>query len=157
MARKKTKAPPVDAEDTPASQADRLTADGAEIHDPVPLAVTVGFTAHPPTLHDQVQALFRAEEFRRAAAFSGLESFDEANDFDVDDDPELRTQYELDAFEGERPPEYVDPLHPSMRSREHWPTKQSAPPPPPPAPAPPAPQNESTLPPTPPGSETKKP
>lgn len=53
--------------------------------DPTPVALPVGFK-RPETLAEQVARLVRIDLSRRAGA-AGFETFDEANDFDVPDDP----------------------------------------------------------------------
>lgn len=54
--------------------------------DPTPLALPVGFRS-PPSLIDQMRSMIR-REFSEAAAMAGRETFEEANDFDVPDDPD---------------------------------------------------------------------
>jgi len=72
-----------------------LDAKGREILDPTPLALPVGFK-HPPTLSEQMEQMFRSYEVNRAIANQGHETFDEANDFDVEDDPdELSSPYSI--------------------------------------------------------------
>lgn len=53
--------------------------------DPTPMAIPAGFK-RPPTLAEQVQRLVRGA-LSQAAAEKGLETFEEANDFDIPDDP----------------------------------------------------------------------
>lgn len=65
---------------------------GEEVPDPTPVEVPVGFR-HPPTLRETMQRLIR-EEVSRAAEQSGDESFDEADDFNVDEE-EFSSPYEL--------------------------------------------------------------
>lgn len=67
---------------------------GEEILDPTPVAMPVGFH-RPPSLAEQVRRLVRTEFSRQAAAL-GEETFEEADDFDCGDDPELKSKYELD-------------------------------------------------------------
>jgi hypothetical protein len=61
----------------------------------------------------------------------------------VDDEEDLSTEYELDEYAGELPPDYRDPLHPAMRSPEYRqaPAPRQPPAPPVPPPAPPAPSS----------------
>lgn len=68
---------------------------GWEVPDPTPIARPVGWK-EPESLQDMIARLVRGEISRQAAA-AGAETFEEADDFDVDDDPELKSPYELDA------------------------------------------------------------
>lgn len=54
--------------------------------DSTPMALPVGFR-RPPSLIEQMRTMIR-NEMSEAAARSGRETFEEANDFDVDDDPD---------------------------------------------------------------------
>lgn len=65
-----------------------------EIHDGAPVAVPAGFK-HPPSIQDIIRRAIR-QEISTSAAKQGQESFEEADDFDVDDDPEIKSPYELD-------------------------------------------------------------
>lgn len=69
---------------------------GREYPDPTPVARPVNWQA-PPTIQDQIRRFVR-EEYSRYAADQGQETFDDADDFDVGDDPPDRTSdHELDA------------------------------------------------------------
>lgn len=80
-----------------------------EIHDGKPVAIPAGFK-HPPSIQDLIRRAIR-QEISQGAKKEGHETFDEADDFDVDDDPELKSPYELDdnqanaKFMEERPDE----------------------------------------------------
>jgi len=80
---------------------------GKEYPDPTPIAPPVGFIKQPP-LHDQIKQMVRSEHLRRAARQADMETFEEADDFDVGDDFDPRSPYE-EQFE---PP--ADP-HPAER------------------------------------------
>lgn len=67
---------------------------GREILDPTPVARTVGFE-RPPSMQELIQRYVRTELSRQAGQ-AGEETFEEADDFDVDDDPELKSPYEVD-------------------------------------------------------------
>lgn len=71
-----------------------LDKDGNEIPDPNPIALPVDFE-RPPTIAELVQRLVRYE-MSNAAGQEGEETFEEADDFEVGDEPELRSPYELD-------------------------------------------------------------
>lgn len=70
----------------------RLNARGHEIPDPDPMVMPAGFR-RPETLAEQVQRLVRTH-ISREAAEAGAETFEESEDFDVDDDMEPTTPYE---------------------------------------------------------------
>lgn len=67
---------------------------GREIPDQTPVALPIGWKA-PPTLHEQIQRYIRNEVSRQAAE-AGSESFEEADDFYVEDDPDMNSPYEID-------------------------------------------------------------
>lgn len=69
-----------------------LDENGWEIPDPNPVAIPAGFK-RPETLAEQVQRLVRTSISRQAEA-EGYETWEEANDFDVDDDFDPTTPYE---------------------------------------------------------------
>lgn len=64
----------------------RLDSHGHEVPDPTPVAVPSGFR-RPETLAETVARLVR-REVSDAAEAQGFESFEEADDFEVDDDPQ---------------------------------------------------------------------
>jgi len=67
---------------------------GWEVPDPTPLARAVRFQK-PPTLEEIVQRTIRGALSRHAAE-QGHETFEEANDFDVDDDgSEFKSNHEF--------------------------------------------------------------
>lgn len=57
-----------------------------EVLDGTPMALPVGFR-RPPSLIEQMRLMIR-NEMSQAAAQKGRETFEEANDFDVADDPD---------------------------------------------------------------------
>nr|QJB20745.1 MAG: hypothetical protein [Microvirus sp.] len=66
---------------------------GRELGDPVPMAPPVGLT-RSPSLAEQIRSMVR-REMSDAAANHGMETFEEADDFDIDDDPlDPHTPYE---------------------------------------------------------------
>lgn len=69
-----------------------LDKNGHEILDQTPLSLPVGFK-RPETLAEQVQRLVRTSVSREAAA-AGAETFEEAEDFDVDDEVDPTSPYE---------------------------------------------------------------
>lgn len=80
---------------------------GREIPDPRPLAVAPG-TCQPESIQSMLERLVR-NHLSRQAVDEGNESFDEANDFEVDDEDfdDPLTKYEemgLEVVESEDPP-----------------------------------------------------
>lgn len=75
---------------------DRLNAEGHETLDPRPVEIPAGFK-RPDTLAEQVQRLVR-NEFSEMASAQGFETFEEADDFDVEDDDEIdvNTPFEVE-------------------------------------------------------------
>lgn len=71
-----------------------LTEDGKEIHNPLPVHASV--TPRPETMQEKVARLLQLELSRRAE-LSDMETFDEANDFDLVDefDFEPTSPYEM--------------------------------------------------------------
>lgn len=57
-----------------------------EYLDPTPTSIPAGFR-RPPSLIEQMRSMIR-NEFSEAAAQAGRESFEEANDFDLPDEPD---------------------------------------------------------------------
>lgn len=75
------------------------SAAGREIPDPVPLAPPVGWKKQP-SLAEQIREMVRSEKLAQEAAAAGYETFEEADDFDIPDDPvDPTTPYER-TFEG---------------------------------------------------------
>ena len=73
----------------------KILPDGSEWFDPdePPVAVPVRFS-RPANLTEQIRAVIRGE-LSRQAGNQGHESFEEADDFDVDDDYDPRSPWEL--------------------------------------------------------------
>lgn len=83
-----------------------LTADGAEIPDPRPLAPPVGFKKQE-SLFDLVRRLTQDELSRRAQE-EGMDSFEDADDFEDDDeflDPTSPYEYNFDPPRDPEPPQ----------------------------------------------------
>lgn len=65
-----------------------------ETPDPTPVAMPSGFK-RPETLEERIRRLVRSERFNQDLDAAGLETFAEANDFDIPDDPlDPSTPYE---------------------------------------------------------------
>lgn len=76
--------------------------------DPTPIEVPLHLR-RPFSLQEEMRRMIR-EEMSRAAVSKGAESFEEADDFDVDDDEELKSEYELDEGQIEFP--WQEPARP---------------------------------------------
>lgn len=77
---------------------------GRELPDDTPVAVPAGFKK-PPSIHELIRRYVRSEAFAQKMADAGMETEEEANDFDVedDDDPAERflTRHEISAMAAE--------------------------------------------------------
>jgi hypothetical protein len=67
---------------------------GREVLDSTPLAKSLDIRP-PESLQTMMQRMIRTH-ISALQASEGYETFEEANDFDTGDDPELRTEYEID-------------------------------------------------------------
>lgn len=75
---------------------------GKEVVDPTPHAIHVDLA--PLSQEDRLKAMLESERFMAQARASGMETIEEANDFDIRDDAEdemLATAYELFGLEME--------------------------------------------------------
>jgi len=71
-----------------------LNQDGSPILDPTPVAPPIGYKK-TPSMVEIVRDMVRSEKLAQEAAQSGHETFEESEDFDIGDDPELlRSPYE---------------------------------------------------------------
>lgn len=101
--------------------------DGKEVGDPHPLSPPVGYDPGPD-LGTMIRTMIQSEKFRLEQEQAGLETFEEADDFDIEDDPlDPLTEYER-VFEP--PPEVTNPLAsgggaPSSSSASPAPDKSS--------------------------------
>lgn len=82
---------------------------GQELPDDTPLEIPAGFK-RPETLHEMMKRYVRSEQFRQAADAAGVDTEEEANDFEVEDEEDDRmnrymTQHEYSAMAAE---EYRD-------------------------------------------------
>lgn len=62
--------------------------------DPTPIAPPVGYRKSP-SLREQIREMVRSERLAQELAASGYETFEEADDFDVDDDEDPNSPYEV--------------------------------------------------------------
>lgn len=73
-----------------------LNPDGTPILDPTPIAPPIGYKKQP-SMVEIVRDMVRGEKLRQAAEEMGAETFEEADDFDIPDDPvQLRSEWEND-------------------------------------------------------------
>jgi len=69
---------------------------GVEFPDPTPVALALKFKK-PLSIQEQMMQMIRADDFRKALLNRDVETFEEADDFDVDDDSfDPTTPYEQD-------------------------------------------------------------
>lgn len=76
-------------------KARRMTDDGREIPDPVPMAPPIGYIKQP-SMVEHIRNMVRSEQLRMAAEEAGAESFEEADDFDVGEDELPGTPWEAE-------------------------------------------------------------
>lgn len=73
-----------------------LNPDGTQVLDPVPMAPPIGYKKHP-SMVEIVRDMVRSEKLAQEALAAGHETFEESEDFDVDDDgPLMRSPWEND-------------------------------------------------------------
>ena len=72
-----------------------LNESGDEIIDPKPMALPVNFKK-PPTLAEQIRQMVRDERIQQGINQAGYETMDEADDFDIGDDYDPSSPYEMD-------------------------------------------------------------
>lgn len=94
---------------------------GREVLDPTPIEVPLSFR-RPLTMQEEIQRMVR-QELSRAAESSGFESFEESDDFDVEDDDDLvfMSPYEIREMAHDGPPESLDGVPGLVRSESRSP------------------------------------
>lgn len=120
-------------------KARRLTGDGREILGGTPIAPPVGYVKSE-SLVERMRAMIRSEELAKAARESGFDTFEEADDFDVEDEEFPMSEYE---FEETFDPKFEAPLSTPQPSEAKG-GGEGAGSPEPPAPPPPAPANSAS-------------
>lgn len=72
--------------------------------DPTPRSLPLGYKARSgPTMHERMRSMLREERSLERMRAAGIETEDEANDFEIDDDPTSQdplTKHELADLEG---------------------------------------------------------
>lgn len=76
------------------SNAGRLNESGQEILDGRPMAPPVGYKKQP-SMMDNIREMVRSERLRMEVEAAGAETFEEANDFYVEDDPFPSSDHEF--------------------------------------------------------------
>lgn len=76
-----------------------------EYPDPTPMAPPIGYKRQP-SLHDQIRSMIRTEKVRQALEAAGLETAEEADDFEVGDDYDPASPHEHN---------FDPPLHPAVQ------------------------------------------
>lgn len=105
-----------------------LTPWGSEILSSIPMAPPVGYKRQP-TMVEHIRDMVRSERLRQEAEAAGMETFEESEDFDVDeDDPDPHSQWEnefdppiselREAVEAEKKKSATPPKAPSSKSPE---------------------------------------
>lgn len=79
----------------PSAREKRLDESGREIVSPLPMEPPVGFKRQP-SMVDIIREQIRSARFAEEAAREGMESFEEADDFDIGDDYEPNSPWEND-------------------------------------------------------------
>lgn len=93
------------------SPGSKLNERGHEVLDSTPMALPVG-ARRPESIQSQIRRMIRSEHLAQAAAASGRETFEEADDFNVGDDYDPKSPYEMD-FDPDLPPP-SQPVPPTM-------------------------------------------
>lgn len=86
----------------------KLTKRGKEIVDSTPIQPPLGYKKQE-SLHEQIRRMVVSEQLRLAAEQAGMETFEEADDFDVGDDLDPTSPFE-EVFEGVGLARGQDPL-----------------------------------------------
>ena len=89
---------------------------GQEIPDPTPVEVPLNFR-RPPSLNDRIRSMI-AREMSQYASAQGAETFEEANDFEVDEDPDFKSPYEVTELQEEAGFHDADNGDPKNASRQ---------------------------------------
>lgn len=63
-----------------------IGSDGKEYPDPIPTAPPIGYQ-NPPDLMTMIRTMIQSEQVRQKLAQEDWETFEEADDFDIEDDP----------------------------------------------------------------------
>lgn len=83
---------------------------GREVLNPKPIAIASEL-GRPETLNEQINRILR-RQLSAQVAQQGHETYEEANDFEIDDDPELHSIYEEMPEDESIAPEAIGPAAP---------------------------------------------
>lgn len=108
----------------------KLNDKGQEVLDSKPMAIPVHLK-RPETLAEQIRRMVRSEALSSAAARAGAETFEEAEDFDVDDDFDPSSPWEIDFDPEEQKQYFADSRKKKPGMPEQVPVGGSEPPRPP--------------------------
>lgn len=78
----------------------RYNEKGQEVPDPRPVEIPLGLR-RPKDIHEMIHDALRGERMRLAAEQAGVESWEEANDFEVGEETELVSLYQLTPMQDE--------------------------------------------------------
>ncbi|UOF80224.1 hypothetical protein [Microviridae sp.] len=81
--------------------------------DPTPIELPIGYEA-PESLAEMIARMIRAEDYRKMSEAAGVESFDEADDFEMEED-EFKSEHEMSQMQEEY---YVPPVSEKMEGEE---------------------------------------
>ena len=87
---------------------ERLDELGRELLDPTPMAPPIGYKRQP-SLVEQIRKMVRDERLAADLAASGVETFEEADDFDVQDDYDPKSPFEYNFDPPVEPPKAAPP------------------------------------------------
>lgn len=76
---------------------------GRERPSPLPIQPPIGYKK-TPSLREQIRAMILSEKMREYALSQGAETFEEADDFDIGDDFDPTSPYEMQFEPGDEPP-----------------------------------------------------
>lgn len=93
---------------------------GEEMMDPTPVALPIAFK-RPESVGQMMQRLIK-NHYSKVAAAEGLDSFDDADDFDIGDDVEPKSPYESDLDGTDALPAVNEPRH----NTHNWRGKRKA-------------------------------
>lgn len=101
------------------SRHDASYSDGRQMVSPLPIAPPVGYKKHP-TIAEQIRTMVRSERLAQEAAAAGFETFDEADDFEVGDDYDPTSPYEVNFDPApEAPAPAAAPAEPGQEAPKH--------------------------------------
>ena len=107
---------------------------GHELLDPTPMAPPIGYKPQP-SMVEIIRAQIRSEQLAKEAEDAGFETFEEADDFEVDDDYDPSSPYE-EMFDPAPPRRRFETAEEQLGRRKDRPGRPQMAPQEPPAPSP---------------------